>query len=48
MMARKGSKKKKSNYSNATRVANRIRNITKHLKTHPNDLVSQKALQTTK
>jgi ribosomal protein S15P/S13E len=43
-MARKGSQKRKSNYTNATRIKNRIRRLTKHISKHPNDQNAQKAI----
>lgn len=36
-MANKGVKKKKSKYTNGTRIKNKLRKVNKHLKKHPND-----------
>lgn len=47
-MARKGNQKKKSNYSNGTRIKNRLRRLSKHLLKNPQDNDAQKALKNTK
>lgn len=47
-MANKGVKKKKSNYTNADRIKNRIRKLSKHIKNNPSDEVAKKALTNTK
>lgn len=47
-MARRGGKKRKSNYTNATRVKNRLRRISRHLSKHPNDKTAHTALGNSK
>lgn len=47
-MARKGSQKRKSNYTNATRIKNRLRRLSRHLSKHPNDQSAQTAIKVTK
>lgn len=47
-MARRGAKKRKSNYTNATRIKNRLRRLSKHLSKHPNDQTAQTAVKVTK
>lgn len=43
-MARRGNQKRKSKYTNATRIKNRLRKLSKHLKKHSNDKTAQKAI----
>lgn len=43
-MANKSVKRKKSKYSNAIRIANKIKKLTKHTKKHKNDNAAIKAL----
>jgi ribosomal protein S15P/S13E len=47
-MARRGINKKGSKYSNANRVRNKIKRLTKHLKTNPQDNDAKKALNIVK
>ncbi len=46
-MARRGANKKGSKYTNATRLRNRLRKLTKHLRHNPEDQDAQKALKLT-
>lgn len=43
-MANRGIKKKKSNYTNGTRIKNKIKKVNKHLKKHPTDKDAEKSL----
>jgi ribosomal protein S15P/S13E len=46
-MARRGSNKKGSNYTNGTRIKNRLRKLSKHLRNNPDDKDAQRALNNT-
>ena len=47
-MARRGTKKRKSNYTNATRIKNRLRRLSKHISKHPNDQTAKTAVGNSK